>query len=370
MGPVPLKSQVEPNHPGIPAIPHRIAAWPPRPVDVLRRPELVSDTMNQSQSQAAGLGERVGTVRSYLDFWLDHAKGRVRAKTHDGYRGLIRLYAIDALGSMPLEDLCPLHLQHLYGVLLARGLSAGTVRNLHLVLTQALSQAARWGLIPINPAAGAQPPRPRRPETAMVDPSLAERILRATAGTIFEVPAAIAIATGMRRGEILALRWSDLDVELSEAHVRRSLQTADGRLMFEEPKTRRSRRAVALPAFIRPYLVRQREAQGARRARCAAWVDIDLVIDSGDGSPVHPDTLSSGWYRLLKRSGLPHVRFHDLRHAHATLMLLQGVHPKVVSERLGHASIGITLDTYSHVLPTMQTEAVRAFDELFGVAAG
>jgi integrase len=309
------------------------------------------------------------TVEAYFAQWLAHAKGRVRAKTYDGYIGLLRLYAIPALGPVPLKELRPLVLQGLYSDLLARDLSAGTVVNLHLVLTQALSQAVRWGLIAVNPAAGAQPPRPRRPEMALVDAALAGRILDVAAGTSFEVPVAVAIATGMRRGEILALRWADLAPDLSLAHVRRSLQTSGGRLAFEEPKTRRSRRAVDLPAFLLPYLERQRASQALRRTRCDAWVDLDLVIDAGYGRPVNPDTLSSGWYRFAKRSGLPHVRFHDLRHAHATLMLLQGVHPKVVSERLGHASIGITLDTYSHVLPTMQADAVRAFDELFPAAA-
>lgn len=134
----------------------------------------------------------------------------------------------------------------------------------------------------------------------------------------------------------------------------------------EDPKTRRSRRAVALPAFLRPYLARQLEDQARRRESLGAkWRQNDLVIDSGDGSPVNPVNLSPAWPKFLKRAGLPHVRFHDLRHAHATLMLLQGVHPKVVSERLGHSSTGITLDTYSHVLPGMQEEAAEAFDALF-----
>jgi integrase len=305
-------------------------------------------------------------LAAYLAQWLAHARGRVRPKTWDGYDGLIRLYALPALGEVVLDELRPLQLQRLYGGLLARGLSGGTVLNLHLVMTQALGQAVRWGLIPINPVAGAQPPRPRRPELAVVDASLAARILEVVTGTSFELPVAMAIATGMRRGEILALRWSDLDAGFSVAHVRRSLQTSGGVLCFEEPKTRRSRRAVDLPEFIHPYLVRQQQAQGARRAASESWQDFNLIIDSGGGGPLNPDTLSSGWYRFCRRTGLPHVRFHDLRHAHATLMLLKGVHPKVVSERLGHASIGITLDTYSHVLPTMQAEAVRAFDELFG----
>ncbi len=309
------------------------------------------------------------TAGAYLTSWLGHARGRVRAKTYKGYEGVIRLYALPGLGSVVLKDVHPLVLQRVYSELLARGLSGGTVLNLHLVLTQAFAQAARWGLVPVNPAAGAQPPRPRRPEQAVMDPALAERIMAAAQGTFFEVLAALAIATGMRRGEILALRWSDLDPGYTTAQVRRSLQTIGGRLLFEEPKTRRSRRAVALPSFLRPYLVRHRESQVIRRQRCPSWVDLNLVIDAGDGSPVNPDTMSSRWNRFLKRSGLPPLRFHDLRHGHATLMLLQGVHPKVVSERLGHSSVGITLDTYSHVLPNMQTEAAQAFDQLFCAAA-
>jgi integrase len=122
---------------------------------------------------------------------------------------------------------------------------------------------------------------------------------------------------------------------------------------------------VALPEILRPFLERSRSEQTLRRSTARSWADLDLVIDRGDGGPLNPNTLSSRWRLFLKHSGLPHVRFHDLRHAHATLMLLQGVHPKVVSERLGHASVGITLDLYSHVLPSMQQDAVRAFDELF-----
>ncbi len=301
----------------------------------------------------------------YLHQWLSHARGRVRPKTHEGYEGVIRLYASPALGEIPLHHLHPLHLQNLYGTLTERGLSGGTVLNLHLVLTQALSQAVRWGLLSANPAAGAQPPRPRRPEQKVVDPALAGRILAAAAGTPMELPCAVALSTGMRRGEILALRWADLDEAFNVAHVRRSLQVSGEGLAFVEPKTRRSRRAVALPSYLRPHLDRQRSSQAERRAACPSWTDLDLVVDRGDGSPLHPDTLSSGWYRFLQRSGLAHVRFHDLRHAHATLLLLAGIHPKVVSERLGHASIGITLDIYSHVLPSMQSEAAAAFDHLF-----
>jgi integrase len=308
-------------------------------------------------------------VEAYLGQWLTHARTRVRPRTYQGYEGVIRLYAIPAVGQMSLGELHALDLQSLYASLMSERnppISAGTVLNLHLVLTQAFGQAVRWGLLDRSPTAGAQPPRPRRPEPAVIDSELASRILDGARGHVLELPIAIALSTGMRRGEILGLRWSDLDARFSVAHVRRSLQTIDPEPVFEDPKTRRSRRAVALPAFLGPYLTHQRQDQARRRERRgASWHENDLVIDSGYGSPVNPVNLSSAWPKFLKRAGLPHVRFHDLRHAHATLMLLQGVHPKVVSERLGHSSIGVTLDTYSHVLPGMQAEAAQAFDALF-----
>src|SRR6266511_4402291 len=239
--------------------------------------------------------EEVGTelrTGEYLSQWLRHCRGRLRSKTHEGYEGAIRLYALPALGGIALARLHPLDLQECYATLLDRGLSGGTVRNLHLVLAQALSQAVRWGLIDRSPASGAQPPRPRRPEPVVVDRALAHRILAAVSGTPMELPAILALGTGMRRGEILALRWGDLDAGFTTLQVRRSLQASGEGLHFVEPKTRRSRRAVVLPAFLRPYLLRQRQDQQARRAACADWAEHDLVLDRGDGSPRHPDTLS------------------------------------------------------------------------------
>ena len=319
--------------------------------------------------EAAVLGkDQDRSLGHYLKEWLAHTRGRVRASTYRGYESLIRCYAVPALGEVPLSELSPLLIQRLYSSLLEpeRKLSAGTVLNLHLVLTQALGQAVRWGILERNPVKGAQPPRPARPEPVVVDQALASRIVAALSGSAVELPGILAIATGMRRGEILGLRWADLGPDLTHAQVRRTLQTTGRGLAFSEPKTRRSRRAVALPGIVRAPLERQRVQQVLRRSTARTWADLDLVIDRGDGGPLNPDTLSSRWRLFLKHSGLPHVRFHDLRHGHATLMLLKGVHPKVVSERLGHASVGITLDLYSHVLPSMQQDAVRAFDELFG----
>jgi integrase len=315
------------------------------------------------------------SVGVYLRDWLAHVRGRVRTVTYEGYEVMLRRHALPALGEIELSALTPLRLQQLYADLLAGSesavpLSGGTVLNLHLVLTQALSQAVRWQLLTVNPAAGAQPPRPRRAPRLVVDPDLVERLLAVTAGTVYELPCALALATGMRRGEILALRWTDLSGNYTQVQVVRTLQPTQQGLVFEEPKTARSRRTVLLPGFVRPYLQRHRDRQRQRRDEHAnGWQEQNLVIDRGDGRPLNPDTLSAGWARHLRARKMPPIRFHDLRHAHATLLLLQGVHPKIVSERLGHASIGITLDTYSHVLPSMQSQAAEAFDKLFPAPA-
>ena len=208
---------------------------------------------------AASSSPAVLTVGRFLQDWLAHVSGRVRRVTFEGYEVLVRRHALPSLGEVELAELTPLRLQALYSGLLAGGehrksLAGGTVLNLHLVLTQALSQAVRWQLLPSNPAAGAQPPRPRRSPRLVADPDLVQRLLAVTSGTTFELPCALAVATGMRRGELLALRWADLDSGLSQARVIRTLQPTQQGLVFEEPKTQRSRRT-RCAARARPCLL-------------------------------------------------------------------------------------------------------------------
>jgi integrase len=222
----------------------------------------------------------------------------VSVVTYEGYEALLRRHALPRLGNLKLDELSPLQIQDLYRELLAGSeasgpLSAGTVLNLHLVLTQAFGQAVRWQLLAANPVAGAQPPRPRRAPRLLVDPALLARLLASVAGSWLEAPAAIAAATGMRRGEALGLRWADLADDLSAAQVQRTLQPTREGLVFESPKTARSRRTVLLPDFLRPYLERQRADQDDRRTTTPAWQELDLVVDRGDGRPLNPDTLST-----------------------------------------------------------------------------
>jgi integrase len=217
-----------------------------------------------------------------------------------------------------------------------------------------------------NPAASVEPPRPVRPTLPIVGPETALLVLEAAQEDPLEVPIVIAIGSGARLGEVVGLRWSDIDFHAERLHIRWALQRGPDGLVLVEPKSHSSRRAVSIPKFLVRTLKRHRRDQAQRRLRVGErWREGGFVIDTGDGSPVSPETVSRRFADFVRRHGLPKMRFHDLRHAHATLMLAQGVHPKVVSERLGHSSIAITLDTYSHVIPALQHEAAGVLDELF-----
>lgn len=221
-----------------------------------------------------------------------------------------------------------------------------------------------------------QPPRPERPSLKIPDADALRRLLAAAQGTREEVPLTLAAATGLRRGELLGLRWPDLDLEPGRLHVSNALQRhkardAEGNLVSElvlvEPKTDRARRTIGLPRFAVDALRRHHREQAERRLLLGeAWQGGEYVFDRGDGAPIDPDTFSAAVRRLMRAAGLGTVRLHDLRHAYATMLLTQGVHPKVASEALGHASVAFTLDTYSHVVPGLQDLAAQAIDEALG----
>lgn len=233
----------------------------------------------------------------------------------------------------------------------------------HRLLRQALQQAIRWQLLARNPADAVQPPRPRRKEIRALTEDETAKLLTESKARWLYMPILIAATTGLRRGEVLAVRWADIDLEAKTLAVRRSLeQTAEG-LSFKEPKTSRSRRVVALLDLTVDALRKHRTSQARERlAAGSAYLDLDLACCAGDGRPWLPSSLTHAFTTLASRIGLDGLRFHDLRHTHATQLLRQGVHPKIVSERLGHSTVGITLDVYSHVLPDMQQEAAKLVD--------
>jgi integrase len=256
-------------------------------------------------------------------------------------------------------------LQRLYGNRQEVGLSAMSVRHLHAVLHRALGQATRWGLVARNVADLVTPPRAERHEMQTLSPEQARAFLEAAQGDRFAALYTLALSTGMRQGEMLALRWRDVDLEAGTIQVCGSLE--QGTLAIAEPKTAGSRRQVTLTRGAIEALRRHRVAQAEERLRAVFWDSRGLVFSTEAGTPVDVRNLiRRSFAPLLEKAGLPRIRFHDLRHTAATLLLGRGVHPKMVADLLGHTRISTTLDLYSHVTPAMQKEAVAVMDAVLG----
>ena len=310
--------------------------------------------------------ERI-TVGQYLERWLkDYAEANVAPNTKRRYAELLRLHVVPTLGGLPLAKLRPLHIQQCYASVLAKGLSSRTALHCHRVLREALQHALKWQLIARNPADAVEPPRYQRHEMLALGPEEVQRLLRAAEDTPYGALVSLAVMTGLRQGELLGLRWQDVDLRADILYVRQTAQRLPGEgITFRPPKTHRSARPVALSPVTIEVLREHRRRQLEQRLLVGAvYEDYGLVFATPLGTPIDSGNLRKAWQRIVKAAGLDHVRFHDLRHAHATLLLQQGVHPKVVSERLGHAGVAITLDTYSHVLPGLQAEAVANLDRV------
>ena len=305
-------------------------------------------------------------VAAYLEQWLSGVQNTVKPTTAKSYGEILRWYVIPGVGAVQLADLTPLHIRSLYADLLDQGgrrraaLSAGTVAIVHRVLRKALNDAVGWRLIARSPLVGVRPPSRASAEMRTWTGADARRFLEHVADDRLYAMWALLLATGLRRGEIAGLRWGDVDLDAGLLSVRRSRVSAGWTVHESQPKTRSSRRAVSLDervvAVLRAHRRRQLEE---RLAWGTAWVDSAFVFVRENGEPLHPETITSMFRRRVVRAGVPKIRLHDLRHASASLALAAGIHPKVVGERLGHSSVAITLDLYSHVAPTLQAEAAE-----------
>jgi integrase len=247
------------------------------------------------------------------------------------------------------------------------GLSAQTIRHHHTALHKALQIGVEWGILLRNPADAVSLPHVQRPEMRTWGEDEITRFLKTAENTPYYVLFYLAIFTGMRRCELLALRWQDVDLIMNQVYVNRGLHVLKGgKVIFRQPKTAKGRRAVALPPSTALLLKEYREKRELERRMLGIPLkDGDLVFSHPDGKPLLPNTVTHAWIKLVRQSGLKSIRLHDARHSHASLMLKQGIHPKVVQERLGHSSIQITIDTYSHVSPGIQEAAAKRFDEAF-----
>jgi integrase len=302
---------------------------------------------------------------AYTKEWLDDIKTSVAPRTWTRYEQLIRCHATPALGTLPLEQVTPRHLQQLYSEMVKAGSGQGTVLQTHAVIHRALKQAVLWNLIPRNPADAVNRPKPHRQEMQTLSPEQARKLLEAARGDRLEALYVIALTTGMRLGELLGLRWKDVDLDQGVVHVQVTLQRTKAGFEFVQPKTRHSRRQVLLTGAALEALQRHRESQtAAALLKSDVWHnEHDAVFTNLTGGPLDGTHVLRHCFRpLLKRARLPEIRFHDLRHTAATLLLGLGTNPKIVSEMLGHSAITITLDLYSHVTPTMQRDAVSSLD--------
>jgi integrase len=306
------------------------------------------------------------TVREFMKRWLDtYVATNVTLRTLQGYRGYVDRYIDPAIGAVHLQTLTARHIQGVYAGMLDRSLSNNTVVQLHRILREALSHAVKWGILTRNVADATSPPKVQRNQVKMWDVETTRRFLALVKSTRFGDLYHLAVFTGLRRSELCGVHWDAVDLIEGKLSVVRTLQRIKGHGLVEgQPKTQKSRRSIALsPQTVDLFhSIRGRQIEQQLEAG-PLWQNTGYVLTEPDGSPTIPDQVTQDFARIIRKAGLPHLTFHGLRHAHATLLLTAGVHPKVVSERLGHSNIAITMDIYSHVLPGLQEQAVIALDK-------
>jgi integrase len=300
------------------------------------------------------------TVAQYLDRWLlDSAAPSVRPTTLANYQSVIRCHVTPRIGAERLARIDPLVVQRLYGELEAGGTSARLRQLVHAVLHRAFWQAVRWNLMRENPCDRVTRPRVPRKEVRALSPKEVHRLLEAARGDRFEALYVLAVTTGLRQGELFGLRWNDIDLRRRALGVQRAIVDVNGHVEIVQPKSAKGRRRVELPDLavqaIRDHRARLRVAPHPE-----AW-----VFSDGRGGSVRKNNFTRrSWYPLRDRAGFGEVRFHDLRHTAASLLLSAGVRPKIVQERLGHSTVALTLDVYSHVLGSLQRDAAEQLDEI------
>jgi integrase len=331
--------------------------------EMRRRIRLV-DTNEHAEAGSARL-----TVGAWLESWLASSCETLAPQTQDRYGTIVRGHLIPALGAVPLVKLTPARINEFYTSLGERQLSPRGRRLIHQVLTTALSRAVELQLIVRNPTEGLRRRLPKVPQTEMLvlTPEQCRCVIEATKGTQLYAPVLIALATGARRGECLALRWKNVDLTAGTALISESLEQRRGSVRAKAPKGEKSR-TVALPIFAVDALRQWKRQQAEDLLRLGVRQNGDTrVCVRLDGKTPTPIATSHAFTDLMRKlPEMPAIHFHSLRHTHATQLLAAGVHPKVAQERLGHSKITLTMDLYSHVTPGMQREAADKLDKLLG----
>lgn len=341
----------------------------PKPATKRQAEQLLVDKLKELQEgtyiEPSGM-----TVAEFLKKWVnDYGKGSWRQSTLDNYSTIIRLHINPEIGAIPLDKLRPLNLQQLYAVKMEGGradkkkggLSVRTVRLIHHIMNESLAMAVKWGLVSRNVAEATTQPKAAAKKREAWTPEEARAFLSSLSGHRMYPLYLLALSTGMRRGEIIGLRWQDIDLDNGSLAISQAVVAVNGKAIVSEPKTSSSRRTVALSAQVTETLRKHGESQKAELSALGA-ANEGFVFTSETGGRLDPRNLLRHFQKTASNAGLRVIPFHSLRHTSATMMLQAGIHPKVVAERLGHSRINITLDTYSHVLPDMQSQAASAME--------
>jgi len=316
------------------------------------------------------------SVSEYLTNWLKSIDAKLSAKTYERYEEIINNHFIPNIGHHKLNKLHPLHIETHYSELLhdgrmdgKGGLSKTTVLHHHRVLKKALSKAVKWHYLVSNPCDAIDPPKPDKKEIQTLTTEETQQFLEKAQGSDIYLPILLAVTTGIRLGELCGLRWIDIDLDNKRLSVRQVMsESRRYGIIMKEPKTRNSNRSITLSNITVDALKRHKTQVSKARLQLGVGLSKeDLIFEQIPGDRFTPTRISSAYNWFIKKNKLKRISFHSLRHTHATHLLECNIHPKIVSERLGHATIGITLDTYSHVMPNMQVEAADKMDELFSI---
>ena len=306
------------------------------------------------------------SLKAYLKEWLETNQLALRPKTVYDYEMTLQKHVIPNLGDVSLSEINSLVIEKFYSRLVVAGVGIRTVRIVHSILHRAFEKAIIYGLLTRNPAKNVTLPRYTQQEMQVWDAVQVNQFLVAAEGSPFEALYHLAVKTGMRQGELLGLKWSDLYWVSGKLHVRRQVQRTRGKgAYFQEPKTRAGRRVIQLGQGTLQVLATQKERQRRQKEFVGTrWCENDLIFPSSIGTPMDARNLRLNFYDVLDQAGLPKIRFHDLRHTAASLLLNNGIPVIVVSNILGHSKPSITLDIYGHLFPVMQEEAAQLMDEL------
>jgi integrase len=326
------------------------------------------DALLRAKKEQRPVPDQRAKVGPFLRTWLQEvARPAIRASTHDSYRDIVELHLVPGLGSIRLAKLSPADVQAFLNRKREGGLSARRVQMLHAVLRRALKTAEEWGMVSRNVARLAHPPRVPKHEIRPLTPEEAHQLIETSAEDRLRALWVTALGTGLRQGELLGLRWEDVDLEARRLRLCHTLARVDGKLVLLEPKTERSRRTVMLPSVVVEALLAHRTRQKMGRLVAGSrWVDSGHVFTTSIGTPLEAAVVTRAFQRALVRAGLPQSRFHDLRHAAATFALAQGFTLEDVKNLLGHSSILLTSNTYGHVLERRQREVAAAMDLVLG----